>query len=140
MAKSSRHLARRCAVQALYQWQMTAQPADEIESSFIKNDKLFDVHLGYFQRVIKSVPKNIDQIDQLIVPHLDREIDKVDFIEQAIMRIAVYEMLFEPDIHASVIIDEAVDIAKIYASEHGYKFVNGVLDKVAREVRADQIS
>ncbi len=135
MARSGRHLARRCAVQALYQWNVTGQSPSEIESSFIKNENLSGRHLDYFLALIKNIPLNIEVIDNLITPHLDRKLDKVDLIEHAILRVGTYELKFQPDVPARVVLDEAIDIAKVFASEHSYKYVNGVLDKIAREVR-----
>ena len=137
MARSGRHLARRCAVQALYQWNVTGQSPSEIESSFIKNENLSGRHLDYFLALIKNIPLNIEVIDNLITPHLDRKLDKVDLIDHAILRVGTYELKFQPDVPARVVLDEAIDIAKVFASEHSYKYVNGVLDKIAREVRGD---
>ncbi len=133
--RNSRHLARRCAVQALYQWQVTGQSPCEIESSFIKNENLADRHLDYFQELIQCVPRHVSEIDRLLSCFLDRELEKVDLIERAIMRVGAYELKYEADTPASVIIDEAIGLARVFASEHGYKYVNGVLDRVAKEVR-----
>lgn len=138
MARSGRHLARRCAVQALYQWEVTNQAPSEIETSFIKNQALSGVHLAYFLRLIRNIPVHVEVIEQLISPHLDRELDTVDLIEHAILRVATYELKFERDIPPKVVLDEAIDIAKVFASENSYKYVNGVLDKVAREVESDR--
>lgn len=137
MARSGRHLARMCAVQALYQWALTGQSSSQIEDRFIQNQQLSGKHLAYFQKLISAVPGNIGQIDQCISRHLDREMEKVDLIEQAILRIGTYELVFEGDIPVKVILNEAVDLAKVFASEYAYKYVNGVLDKVARVVRKD---
>lgn len=135
MARSGRHLARRCAVQALYQWQMTGQAKEKIVDSFIENENLEGKHQDYFLSLIDIIPNYIDQIDALIAPHLDREQEKVDLIEQAILRLGTYELRYDQSIPTNVVIDEAIDLAKTFGSEHGYKYVNGVLDKVAREVR-----
>jgi N utilization substance protein B len=135
LARSGRHLARRCAVQALYQWQMTGQAKEKIIDSFIENENLEGKHQDYFLSLINIIPNYIDQIDALIAPHLDREQEKVDLIEQAILRLGTYELRYDQSIPTNVVIDEAIDLAKTFGSEHGYKYVNGVLDKVAREVR-----
>ena len=135
MARSGRHLARRCAVQALYQWQMTGQAKEKIVDSFIENENLEGKHQDYFLSLINIIPNYIDQIDALIAPHLDRDQEKVDLIEQAILRLGTYELRYDKSIPTNVVIDEAIDLAKTFGSEHGYKYVNGVLDKVAREVR-----
>jgi N utilization substance protein B len=136
MSRNSRHLARRCAVQALYQWDVTGQPASKIEESFIKNEKLSGIHLEYFSRMIENIPKYVEQLDLLLGPHLDRQLDKIDPIEHAILRVGTYELLYEADVPTNVVIDEAIGVAKVFASEHSYKFVNGVLDKIAREARS----
>ncbi|WP_424946627.1 transcription antitermination factor NusB [Candidatus Spongiihabitans sp.] len=137
MVRSGRHLARRCAVQALYQWEVTGQSPSEIESSFIKNENLCGPHLDYFLTLIKNIPLNAEAIDNLITPHLDRNLDKVDLIEHAILRVGTYELKFQPEVPTRVALDEAIDLAKVFASEHSYKYVNGVLDKIARAVRGD---
>lgn len=137
MAVSGRHLARRCAVQALYQWQVTGQVFSDIESSFIKNKRLTGRYLDYFLTLIRNIPVHAEAIDQLISPHLDRKLETVDLIDHAILRVATYELQFEQDIPTRVILDEAIDLAKVFASEYSYKYVNGVLDKVAREIRSE---
>lgn len=135
MANSSRHMARRCVVQALYQWQMTGQTASQIEPNFIANTELRGKHLDYFHSLIDAIPKHIEKIDELIAVHLDRTADKVDLTEQAILRLGAYELNFDQSIPAKVVIDEAIELAKLFCAEHGYKYVNGVLDKIAGEVR-----
>lgn len=135
MARSGRHLARRCAVQALYQWQVTGQDPEKIIDSFIANENLSGKHRDYFLTLINIIPNCIAQIDALVAPHLDREADKIDLIEQAILRLGTYELRYDDTIPTNVVIDEAIDLAKTFGSEQGYRYVNGVLDKVAREVR-----
>ena len=135
MARSSRHLARRCAVQALYQWDVTGQPSTDIEANFIKNEQLSGKHRDYFVRIIENIPMRVEQIDKLLSPFLDRDIEKIDPIEHAILRVGSYELLFEADVPSRVIIDEAIDLAKTFSSENGFKFINGVIDKIAKEVR-----
>ncbi len=137
MAKSGRHLARRCAVQALYQWRMTGQAPSEIRENFIANENLTGKHRDYFLLLINCIPDCIEKIDDLIKVRLDREPDRVDLIEQAILRLGTYELVYAPDIPTHVVLDEAVELAKVFCSEHGYKYVNGVLDKIARDVRGE---
>jgi len=135
MARSSRHLARRCAVQALYQWEVTGQPSNDIESNFIRNEQLSGKHRDYFIRIIENIPMRVEQIDGLLSPYLKRDLEKIDPIEHAILRVGSYELLFEADVPSKVIIDEAIDLAKTFSSENGFKFINGVIDKIAKEVR-----
>ena len=135
MARSGRRLARQCAVQALYQWRMTGQSPSQIERNFIENKNLTGRYLEYFLLLIDVVPLNIVKIDELIASHLDRDPDKVDLTEQAILRLGTYELAYARDIPTKVVLDEAVVLAKMFCSENGYKYVNGVLDKVARDIR-----
>ena len=137
MAKSGRSLARRCVMQALYQWRMTGQEPSEIPENFIANENLTGKHLDYFLLLINRIPGRIEKIDELIKVHLDRDPDKVDLIEQAILRLGVYELVYAQDIPARVVLDEAVDLAKVFCAENGYKYVNAVLDKIAHDVRGD---
>lgn len=103
--------------------------------SFIGNDNLSGKHQDYFQVLVEAIPVFVDQIDALIEPHLDRSQDRVDPIEQAILRLGTYELRYDDSVPTNVVIDEAIDLAKTFGSEHGYRYVNGILDKVAREVR-----
>ncbi len=137
MARSGRHLARRCAVQALYQWRVTGQPRAQIEANFIANENLTGAHRAYFSALIRAVPEHIEEVDQLIAPHLDRDPERVDWIEQAILRLGAYELRHARDVPAKVVLDEAVELARLFCAEHGYKYVNGVLDKIARQVRGE---
>ena len=136
MAKSSRRLARQCVVQALYQWQLTAQAPSQIAPNFIGNDKLAGRHLDYFDLLISEIPAHIDKIDELIAAHLDRRPNQVDLLEQAILRLGTYELAYEPGIPVKVVLNEAVELAKLFCSENGYQYVNAVLDQIARVVRA----
>ena len=139
MAKSDRRLARRCAVQALYQWRMTGQAPSQIRQNFIANENLSGQHLDYFLLLIDRIPACIEKIDALIKPHLDRDPDRVDVTVQAILRLGTYELAWAPEIPAKVVLDEAVELARLFCAEHGYKYVNGVLDKIAHDVR-DEIT
>ncbi len=135
MAQSSMHLARRCAVQALYQWRMTGQAPAQIGPNFINNEQLTDKHLAYFRLLIEAIPRQIETIDRLIASHLDRAAERVDIIEQAILRLGAYELYYQPSIPVKVVLNEAIKLAKLFCAEHGYKYVNGVLDKVAQQTR-----
>ncbi|MGR3914881.1 MAG: transcription antitermination factor NusB [Gammaproteobacteria bacterium] len=139
MAKSDRRLARRCAVQALYQWRITGQAPSQIRDSFIGNENLSGRHLEYFHELIADIPRRIERIDQLIAAHLDRAPEQVDLTEQAILRLGAYELAFAPDVPVKVALDEAVELARLFCAENGYKYVNAILDKIARDVRSEQL-
>ncbi|MGI9310522.1 MAG: transcription antitermination factor NusB [bacterium] len=135
MAISGRRLARRCAVQALYQWRLTGQAPSQIERSFIDNERLSGAARAYFLALIADIPARIERLDALIAAHSNRESDRLDVVEQAILRLGAYELACARDVPARVVLDEAIDLAKAFGTEHGYKYVNGVLDKIARAER-----
>ncbi len=140
MSGSSRYLARSSTVQALYQWDMTGQNCTEIERSFIPNRALKGAHLEYFRKLIGEIPIHCQEIDESLAPHQKGGAEKVDIIEKTILRLGAYELMFEKDVPVNVIIDQAIDLAKTFASENSYKYINGVLDKLARSVRVAAIA
>ena len=134
--KNSRRRARQAAVQALYQWQLTEQPPEQIESHFISDHELNGVDIEYFHHLVLEIPLHLHELDDHLQPYLERTIGEVDPVERAILRIGVFEFEFHPEIPYKVILNEAVELAKTFGAEHGHKFVNGVLDKVAAKLRA----
>ena len=134
----SRHRARRSAVQALYQWQLTQQAPTEIEDHFILDHEMNGVDVEYFHHLIREIPLHWHELDDHITPHLDREMEEVDPVERAILRIGAYELEFHPEIPYKVVLNEAVELAKVFGAEHGHKYVNAVLDKMAFELRAHE--
>ena len=138
---SARHNARRYAIQAMYQWQLTAAPLKDIENEFVRYqiDKDKKVELDYFKELIHGIPENQDELDRSIRAYIDRPFNEIDPIELAVMRLAIYELIKRPDIPYRVVINEALQLTKKFGSIEGYKFVNGVLDKVARKLRATEV-
>lgn len=135
MASNSRHRARKTAVQALYQWDLTEQDPDQIELHFINEYDLSGTDLNYFHKLIREVPMYQRELDENLRPLLDRDLETVDPVEKAILRLGAYELEYEPSIPYKAILNEAVELAKTFGAEHGYKFVNGVLDKLAVRLR-----
>lgn len=135
MAGNSRHRARKTAVQALYQWDLTEQEPDQIELHFINEYDLSGTDLDYFHKLIREVPLYQRELDENLRPLLDRDLESVDPVEKAILRLGAYELEYEPSIPYKAILNEAVELAKTFGAEHGYKFVNGVLDKLAVRLR-----
>lgn len=132
MASSGRHLARRSAVQALYQWDMTGQNADAILANFIMDKRLKGRYLDYFKKLIEEIPTHSEQIDALIKTYADRPISLLDPLERSVLRVATYEILHQIDVPHKVILNEAIEIAKLFCADKGYKFVNAVLDKIVK--------
>lgn len=138
--KGSRHRARCSAVQALYQWQITRQLPEEIESHFLADSALDDADLEYFRHLVREIPQQLQELDRRLSPHLDRSVAEIDPVERAILRLGTFELEFHPEIPYRVILNEAVELAKTYGAEHGHKYVNAVLDRVALTLRADEVT
>ena len=130
-----RSWARRCAAQALYQWQMTGEDPAIIASEFMADQDLLKADPEYFRELVHETPKCVAEIDAALEPFLDRPLVQVDPVEQAILRIGGYELIQRPDIAYRIVINEAVELAKLFGAEQGHRFVNGVLDKLAHVAR-----
>jgi transcription antitermination protein NusB len=127
--------ARKAAVQALYQWQMTGQNLGDIERQFLEEDRLKDAQKTYFYELFHGVPEHLDVIDQTLTEFVDRPVDKIDPVERAILRIGVYELLHRLDMPFRVILNEGINLAKHFGADGSHKYVNGILDKVAQKKR-----
>jgi N utilization substance protein B len=131
--------ARKAAVQALYQWQMTGHDLSEIERQFLEEERLKDAQKSYFVELFYGVPKNLDAIDQVLSEFVDRPVDNIDPVERAILRIGVYELMHRLDMPYRVILNEGINLAKDFGADGSHKYVNGILDKVAQQKRAVEI-
>jgi N utilization substance protein B len=153
-----RSLARRYVVLALYQWQLTGQNPEEIARHFFEDpewvkevtDSLLGIADGppdsgdarpreydseLFKQLLYGVPARLKELDARLQPALDRPIERVDPVERAILRAGAYELLYSPSVPYRVAIDEAVELAKLLGAEQGHRYVNGVLDRIARATR-----
>jgi len=133
-----RTAARRLVVQALYQWQVTDQSPSDIEAQFLGGDETRGCDLDYFAELLRDVTARVDELDGQLAPLLNRSLTQVDPVERAILRVGAYELGHRPEIPYRVVISEAVELAKRFGAEQGHRFVNGVLDRLARELRADE--
>lgn len=134
--------ARKAAVQAIYQWQITGQNLTLIEQYFI-DEQFFvenaEIQRNYFSELFHGVPQNLIDIDALLSNFVDREVDAVDPVERAILRLATYELLHAADTPYKVIINEAINLAKDFGADGSHRYINGILDKVAQKQRPDEI-
>jgi N utilization substance protein B len=134
-----RSQARKHAVQAIYQWQIAGQDIADIINQFLEEQDLNSFEIPYFQDLMKGVPNHLRELDELLRPALDRAIESVDPVERAILRLGAYELSHKPEVPYRVVINEAVELAKVFGAEQGHKFVNGVLDQVAKKVRTVEV-
>lgn len=136
----SRTKARRYAVQGLYQWQLSGTDLIEIETQFVSEYEMGKVDLEYFHELLHQVPLHLHELDDHAIPFLDRPMDEVDPVERAIIRLACYELEFRLDVPYRAVINESIELAKRFGAEHGHRYINGVLDKVAQKLRSTEIN
>lgn len=135
----ARSKARRNAVQALYQWQLTGADVSAIEEQFLIEHDMENVDVDYFRELLREVPLHLHELDDHIIEYLDRPIDEVDPVERAILRMSTYELELRLDVPYKAVINEGVEMAKIFGAEHGHKYVNGILDRIAHKLRSVEI-
>ena len=136
----ARSRARRRALQAVYAWQVSGGSAQQIIAQFAHEQANEVADLEYFEDLVRGVVKHVADIDAALAGFVDRDVEQIDQIERAALRIAAYELLHRPDVPYRVVINEAIDTTKRFGSEHGHTYVNGVLDRAAAEWRAQEIA
>jgi N utilization substance protein B len=129
-----RRKARELAMQAIYQWQLADETPLEIEVQFHQNNNMAKVDTDYFANILRGVTQNAVDIDAKILSAADRPLNELNPVELAVLRVAVYEFLFEKEVPFKVVINEALEMAKKFGAIEGYKYVNGVLDSIAGNI------
>jgi N utilization substance protein B len=136
---TGRRKARRYALQALYSWALSENALSDIETHFLVEHAAEEFDREYFQTLLHEVPRHIEILEITMSPYLSRQFADLDPIELTILRISIYELKERLDIPYRVVINEGLELAKAFGSTDSHKFVNGVLDKVARELRKTEI-
>lgn len=136
VSAATRSRARHYAMQAIYQWQMTDKSQQIIEAEFHTDNDMSRVDVDYFNELFAGVLKEYEELDTNFTPFLKnmskRELDPVTL---SLLRMACFEFNHRMDVPYRVVINEAVNLAKKFGAEDSHKFINGVLDKVAQELR-----
>jgi len=138
--KSPRHRARELAMQGIYQWRITAGDAAQIEKQIQaeKNIGRFDKEL--FSKLLRGALSQHADIEVLVSPHLDRPLAELSPVEFAVLLLGTFELSQNIEVPYKVVINEAVELAKTFGGVDGHKFVNGVLDKLAPQLRATEFA
>jgi N utilization substance protein B len=132
----SRRRSREFALQGVYQWLLSGE-APGVVHAHIADIKGFNkCDLAHFDALLHGAIREADSLRALFAPHLDRPLPELSPVEHAVLLIAVYELAHHPDVPYRVVMNEAVELSKSFGGTDGYKYVNGVLDKVAAQVRA----
>ncbi len=136
--QAARRRARRCALQAIYQWQSnTAQSTAEIIDQFVLRETTSKVDMDYFNQLLVGVTDHVSELDDLFTPLLDRKKTTLSKVELAVLRLASYEFRSQLEVPYKVVINEALELTKTFGATDGYKYVNGVLDQLAKSIRID---
>jgi N utilization substance protein B len=136
---AERRKARHYGMQALYQWHMAGASLNDIEAEFRADYDFSHVDLAYFQALLHEIPACVDELDAALEPLLDRKLDELDPIERTLLRMGMYELTSRIDVPYKVVINEEVALAKKFGATDSHKYINGVLDRAARELRKVEI-
>jgi N utilization substance protein B len=135
----ARSRARRCALQALYQWQMTGDSPADLIRQFREGDELKKADEGYFELLVIGCLRDSDALMGAVGGVLDRPVEQLDPIERAALTIGLFELRSQPEVPFRVAISEAVELAKAFGGSDGHKYVNAVLDRAARDLRRAEV-
>lgn len=135
VAIAQRKRARDLLVQALYQWRIGGAPVEQVEAEF-RADNGRKTDWDFFHDALTTIANEADALDKLYESYLDRSIAQLDPIECGLLRLGIYELSRRIEVPYRVVINEYVELARKYGATESHKFVNGVLDKAARTLRA----
>ena len=127
--------ARRAALQALYQWQLAGHEPTDIVREFVAERELVRVDRDYFRAITCGVPKRYVELRAQLAEVIDRDWGRLDPVESAVLLIAAWELAERPEVPWRVVVNEAVDVAKLFGAEEGHRFINASLDRLARRLR-----
>ena len=136
---AKRREARQLATQALYQWHMAKQSLNEIEAQFRVDNDFSGVDGAYFHDILTGVARQKTELDASFAPFLSIPLEELDPVELAILRLSAWELTSRIDVPYKVVINEGIELAKVFGATDGHKFVNGVLDKLAPVLRAAEV-
>jgi N utilization substance protein B len=133
-------LARRLTLQALYQWLVNETQPDSLLRQFAEQPEgLGRADPEYFAELLRGVVQTKSELTAAITPYLDRPLEQLDPVEHAVLLLGAYELIYKPEVPWKVVVNEAVNLAKVFGAEEGYKFINGMLDRLARAQRGSEI-
>ena len=138
--RGPRGLARRRAVQAIYQWQLNPVPAKDLVLQFAEDEEHARVEQEFFSELVTQVVDRREELDTAIGELADRGVEQLDPVEHSVLLIGMYELMRRPEVPYRVVINEAVSLCRRFGAEDGHKFVNALLDRAARNHRSKEIA
>lgn len=134
-----RSRARRCAVQALYQHHLGGADSDTILAEFIADSNpLKKADKDYFAVLLRGAISLQGELNRYLIPHLDRPLEALDPVELSVLQLGSYELRHQQEVPWKVVINEAIELARVFGAERSHAYINGVLDKLARELRGEE--
>ena len=137
---SDRTRARRYAVQALYEWQVSGNAPKEIEQQFLIEHQTRKFDRPYFNELLAGIAEQVEELDAEISTLSERPFKEVDIVEKAILRLGCFELKNRTDIPYRVVINEAIELTKTFGAEEAHRFVNGTMDKLAEKLRQLEVA
>lgn len=135
--KSARRRSRELAVQALYAWQVGGGEVKELMAHAAESPDFEKADGEYFRELLTGALRDAVALQAAIAPHLNRPWESLSPVERSILMMAAYELTHFLEVPYRAVINEAIEIAKSFGGNEGYKFVNGVLDRLGRVIRPD---
>jgi len=136
--KSARRRAREYALQGLYQWQLAGAAVADIRRELAEDQHFDKADAAYFGELLTGTIAESEALKGEIAPLLDRKVEALSPVERGILLLAAWELKHAPGIPFKVVINEAIELAKAYGGTDGYKYVNGVLDRLAPALRPNE--
>lgn len=136
--KSARRRSRELALQGLYAWQLSGEPVTGLRSQLADSEDFDKADAQYFDALLKGTIEQAAEIERQIAPALDRKPEQLSPVERGILLLAAFELRSFPEVPYKVVINEAVELAKAYGGTDGHKYVNGVLDRLAKALRPSE--
>ena len=135
MAMTGRSASRRLLIQALYQHQISGHSRSVLHEQYINGREAVRADKPYFEQLLKEVMVSLDELDERIAVYADRPIEQIDPIERAVLWLGVTELDLHPDLPPKVVMNEAIELCKLFGSQDGYRYINAVLDKAVKDIR-----
>ena len=137
---AAKRKARRFAMQGIYEWLLTNNPVHEIEARTRAENHMNKTDVVYYHELLTQTIAHNESLDEILDPAIDRELEALNIVERAILLLGIYEMRERLEIPYAIVIDEGVELAKHFGATDSHKYVNGVLDKIARQLRPEEFA
>jgi N utilization substance protein B len=137
--KSARRKSRELAFQGIYEWLLAGSDTGAIEAFLHERYPTIKLDDAHFQSLLHGALAEAGPLDALIQPHIDRQTSELSPVEHALLLMGAFELQRHLDVPYRVVINEAVELGKVYGGTDGYKYVNGVLDRIAAQLRKTEV-